>query len=162
MGYVEERKNLTKISEFLDQMKIPYKFQDIGDKDKEIFPAIICVYRCGNLDFDVIFYNLGHWIHGKALLLNTTIFPSQTVLTIYEISLGLNYKIPECTFSLFKNNLYIEIDCLVEIPFKDFKAEFDSIGNGIEAFLNVIKNQEEEISIKSTKGGLVEVKRQFE
>ena len=35
MGYVEERKNLTKISEYLDQMKIPYKFSDIGDKDKE-------------------------------------------------------------------------------------------------------------------------------
>ena len=161
MGYVEERKNLGNIAEYLDQMKIPYEFQDIGDKDKEIFPAVICVYRCRDLDFDVILYNLGKWVHVKALLLNTALFPSQTILTIYEISLGLNYDLPECTFSLFKNNLYIEIDCLVGVAFNDFKAEFESIGNGIEAFLNVIKNQEEEISIKSTKG-LVELKRQFE
>lgn len=163
MGYIEERKNLGRIAEYLDQdqMKIPYEFQDIGDKDREIFPAIICVYRCGDLDFDVILYNLGKWIHVKALLLNTSLYPSQTVLSIYEISLGLNYDLPECTFSLFKNNLYIEVDCLIGIPFNDFKAEFESIGNGIEAFLNVIKNQDEEISIKSTKG-LVQVKRQFE
>lgn len=161
MGYVEERKNLGNIAEYLDQMKIPYEFSDIGDKDKEIFPAITCVYRCGDLDFDVILYSLGKWVHVKALLLNTSFLPSQTVLTIYEISLGLNYDLPECTFSLFKNNLYIEIDCLVGVPYNDFKAEFESIGNGIETFLNVIKNQDEEISIKSTKG-LVEVKRQFE
>ena len=160
--YIEERKNLGNIAKYLDQMKIPYEFKDIGDKDREIFPAIICVYRCGDLDFDVILYNLGKWIHGKALLLKTDLFPSETILTIYEIALGLNYDLPECTFSLFKNNLYIEIDCLVGVPFKDFKAEFESIGNGIEAFLNLIKNQGEEISIKSTKGGLVEVKRQFE
>ena len=162
MGYLEEKKNLEKIAEYLDQneMKIPYKFQDIGDTDNEVFPAIICVFRCGELDFDVILYNLGKWIHGKALLLNTNPFPSQTVLKIYEISLGLNYDLPECTFSLFKNNLYIEIDCLVGIPLKDFKAEFESIGIGIESFINVIKNQD--ISIKSTKGGLKEVKRQFE
>ena len=159
-NYIEERKNLGKIAEYLDQMKIPYQFQDIGDKDKEIFPAITCVYRC-DVDFDVILYNLGNWVHVKALLLNTSLLPSQTVLTIYEICLGLNYDLPECTFSLFKNNLYIEIDCLVGVPYNDFKAEFQSIGAGIETFLNVIKNQDEEISIKSTKG-LVEVKRQFE
>ena len=161
MGYIEERKNLGRIAEYLEKMNVPYEFQDIGDKDKEIFPAIICIFRCGDLDFDVILYNLGNWIHVKALLLNTSLYPSQTVLSIYEISLGLNYDLPECTFSLFKNNLYIEIDCLIGIPFNDFKAEFISIGNGIETFLNVIKKQKEDISIKSTKG-LVKVKRQFE
>ena len=117
--------------------------------------------NASSLDFDVILYNLGNWIHVKALLLNTSLYPSQTVLSIYEIALGLNYDLPECTFSLFKNNLYIEIDCLIGIPFNDFKAEFVSIGNGIEAFINLIKNQKDEISIKSTKG-LVKVKRQFE
>jgi len=161
MGYIEERKNLTHIAEYLEQMHVPYEFQDIGDKDKEIFPAILCVYRAEDLDFDVILYNLGKWVHVKALVLNTSYFPSKTVLTIYEIALGLNYDLPECTFSLFKNNLYIEIDCLAGIPFEDFKAEFESIGNGIEVFLNVIKKQDERISLKSTKG-LVQVKRQFE
>lgn len=154
MGYIEERKNLGKLAEYLDRMNVPYGFHDIGNAEQEIFPAIICTYRCADIDFDVILYNIGRWLHVKCLIMNldTSKLTSSVTMTIYEIVLELNYDLPECTFSLFKNNLYIEIDCLTSIGFEDFQAEFHSIGEGIENFINIVKKQDKEIPIKSTKG----------
>ena len=153
MGYIEEQENLTKITNYLDQMGVPYKMQDIGDKQGEKFPALICTYRSHELDFDVIIYNLGHWIHVKCMVMNVINLSAQTKLEIFELCLELNYDLPECTFSTYKKNIFIEIDCLKDIDFDDFSAEFQSIGDGIEAFVeNVTKDSE--IKITGTKGQL--------
>ena len=81
--YIEERKNIGKIAEILTKMGVPYKIQDIGDKQGEIFPALICHYRFNELDFDVIIYNLGRWIHVKCMVMSTQNLSSQTLLSIY-------------------------------------------------------------------------------
>lgn len=155
MGYLEEQQHLTKIQTYLDQMGIPYKLQDIGDKQGEQFPALICTYRSHDLDFDVIIYNLGHWIHVKCLVMNTINLTAQTRLNIYELCLELNYDLPECTFSLYKHNIFIEVDCLNDVDFDDFSAEFHSIGDGIEAFIeHLVKDHQVEIT--STKGQLIQ------
>ncbi len=151
MGYLNEQKNLKKIALYFKKMGVPYKQQDIGDLEGEKFPALICTYRSHELDFDVIIYNLGRWIHVKCMILNTIDLPDLVRLSIYELCLQLNYDLPECTFSSFKKNIFIEIDCLTEIDFDDFSAEFNSIGEGIELFIdNVIK--EHDLELKSTKG----------
>ena len=151
MGYIEERKNLGEISQILEKMGVPHKFEDIGGDRNEVFPAIICIYRCNNLDFDVIIYNIGQWIHVKCLIMNLEQIRSEILLSIYEIALELNYDLPEVTFSSHKNQLYIEVDCFVFTSLEDFKGEFLSIGDGIEAFITIMDKQRE-IALKSTVG----------
>lgn len=153
MGYLEEQQHLKKIQDYLDQMSVPYKLHDIGDKQGEKFPALICTYRSHELDFDVIIYNLGHWIHVKCMVMNTINLSAQTRLPIFELCLELNYDLPECTFSAYKKNIFIEIDCLQDVDFDDFSAEFHSIGDGIEAFIENISDFHQ-VEIKSTKGQL--------
>ncbi len=153
MSYVIERKNIGKIAQHLDQINIPYRFQDIGDQENSIFPAIICTFRVENLEFDVIIYNLSQWIHVKTLVMETSNLSSEALLAIYELCLELNYDLSEVTFSSNQKSIYIEVDCLVTVDFDDFKAEFLSIGEGIEIFIERIKNRQN-ISIKSTKGSV--------
>src|SRR6056297_1280993 len=126
MGYQEERKNLEKFSTHLEKMGVPFNFKDIG-KEEEVFPAIICTYRHEEIDFDVIIYNIANWIHVKCLVLDVKGFPSQVSLSIFKLALKLNYDLPETTFSLYKNKLYLEIDCLIDIDYDDFLEEFNSI-----------------------------------
>jgi len=123
MVYLDERKNLEKIAEHLDEMQVPYSFKEIGNNENDTFPAIICTYRYSNLDFDVVIYNITEWIHVKALIMNASNFSSKALLTIYELCLELNYDLPEVTFSASEKNIYIEVDCLVDVDFDDFKAE---------------------------------------
>ncbi|WP_371803475.1 hypothetical protein [Candidatus Lokiarchaeum ossiferum] len=151
MSYISERNNIGKIALHLDQINIPYRFQDIGDQEDKIFPALICTFRVENLEFDVIIYNLNKWIHIKTLVMDTADLSSDILLKVYELCLELNYDLPEVTFSAFQKNIFIEVDCLVDVDFDDFKAEFLSIGDGIEAFISTIK-QRQNISIQSTKG----------
>lgn len=151
MGYIDERNHLNSISNYLDRIGIPYRMNDIADNEETVFPALICTYQCQGLDFDVILYNLNRWIHTKCMLMNTSNLNSETLLSLYKLCLDLNYSLPEATFSSFKADIFIEIDCLVSVSYEDFKAEFNSIGEGIEAFINSAKKNQE-ISLTSTKG----------
>lgn len=151
MSYIIERKNIGKIAQHLDQINIPYRFQDIGDHEDVIFPAIICTFRVENLEFDVIIYCLNKWIHVKTLVMETSDLSQDVLLKIYELCLELNYDLPEVTFSVFQKNIFIEVDSLIDVDFDDFKAEFLSIGDGIEVFISTIKRRQN-ISVKSTKG----------
>ena len=151
MGYIQERKNLDQISTYLERIGVPYRLKEVADRDGTVFPALICTYQCQNLDFDVILYNISRWVHVKCLLMNTTNLNSENRLSLYKLCLDLNYSLPESTFSTFKDDIFIEIDCLVTVSFEDFNAEFNSIGVGIEAFINSVKTNQE-ISLTSTKG----------
>ena len=151
MGYIQERKNLDQISTYLKRIGIPYRLKFVADSEETMFPALICTYQCQGVDFDVILYNLNRWILTKCLIMKTSNLNSETLLSLYKLCLGLNYSLPETTFSSFKADIFIEIDCLVNVSYEDFKAEFNSIGEGIEAFLNSVK-ENQDISVKSTKG----------
>jgi len=156
MGYIEERNHLNLISDYLDRIGIPYRIKDIADGEETVFPALICTYQCQGLDFDVILYNLNRWIHTKCMLMDTANLNSDILLSLYKLCLDLNYSLPEATFSSFEANIFIEIDCLVSVSYEDFKAEFNSIGVGIEAFINSVK-ENQEISLTSTKGMVKDV-----
>ena len=151
MGYIKERKNLDQISTYLERIGIPYRMKDIADGEGTVFPALLCTYQCQNLDFDVILYNINRWIHVKCMVMSTTNLNTENLLSLYKLCLDLNYSLPEATFSAFKANIFIEMDCLVEVSYEDFKAEFNSIGEGIEAFIQAAKT-EKKISVKSTIG----------
>lgn len=153
MGYFEERTNLNSIAIYLERIGVPYRLKDIADSEGTVFPALICTYQCQNLDFDVILYNLNKWVHVKCMIMNTTTLnlDPKILLSLYKLCLDLNYSLPESTFSTFKDDIFIEIDCLVNVSFEDFKAEFTSIGEGIEAFIQAV-NRDKEITVKSTKG----------
>ena len=153
MGYQEEKNRLEVFSRHLSKMGIPYKFKDIGN-ESEIFPAIVCTYKHGELDFDVVIYNIADWIHVKCLVLETIGLPSQIQLSIFKLALSLNYDLPETTFSLYNDNLYIELDCLNDVDYDDFVEEFNSIPTGLNIFLKTIKKEESEIEISSTKGAI--------
>ncbi len=154
MPYLDERNNLGLISEHLKEMGVPFEFKDIGGEPSgEIFPAIICTYRCNKLDFDVILYNLTKWIHVKCMVMNLADFADDNLLAIFGISLELNYDLPEVTFSQHSQKLYIEVDCLVGIKQDDFAEEFNSIGDGIDMLMNIL-NKQKEISLESTSGQL--------
>ena len=153
MAYKEEKKNLENFSQMLKKMKIPFKFKDLGNSG-EIFPAIVCTYRNEDTDFDVVIYNIADWIHVKCLVLETTGLPTPVALSIYKLALSLNYDLPETTFSLFNDNLYLEIDCLLDIDYDDFVGEFNSIPKGLKLFIHEIKQKEESVQISSTKGAI--------
>ena len=149
--YLEERNHLGNISEHLQKMEVPFEFKDIGETSGDIFPAIICTYRCNALDFDVILYNIANWIHVKCMVMNLADFAQDNLLAIFGIALELNYDLPEVTFSQHGQKLYIEVDCLVGIKFEDFVEEFNSIGEGIDQLMNIL-NKQKEINIESTSG----------
>lgn len=152
MGYQEEKQILAKIVQFLDRMGVPYKFQDIGEKDKEIFPAVVCTFRYQNsIDFDVIVYTIGKWIHVKCLVLKTDDLKLQMRAQLYELSLQLNYDLPEVTFSANNGDIYIEMDALIDTTFEDFASEFNSISEGIGVFIQSVR-EDLKIEIVSTKG----------
>lgn len=151
MGYLEERNHLGAVAEHLAKMQVPYQFKDIGDQEGDIFPAIVCTYRCNNLEFDVILYNIKKWIHVKCMILDLIPFSSEELLSLYEIVLGLNYELPEVTFSLHNKKLYLEIDCLIGIDFDDFEGEFNSIGEGIDSLMSFLLKVSD-ISLKGTLG----------
>ncbi|MHA1584655.1 MAG: hypothetical protein ACTSVU_02125 [Promethearchaeota archaeon] len=150
MEYNDERQNLGEITIYLDSMEIPYKFQDFSENGDERFPALLCTYRCQNMDFEVMIYNVGRWIHVKAMVMSAHTLKSKTKLDIYQLCLELNYDLPECTFSSHKDIIYIEIDCLKDVDSDDFIGEFQSIGDGIDAFVTRV-NDVHKISIQKPK-----------
>jgi hypothetical protein len=157
MGFEDEKKNLEVIKGFLDKLDVPNEMKKLAEGSAEEFPAIGCTFRYDNLDFDVIVYNLGKWIHVKCLVLETESLAPEVLLRIYKTSLELNYELPETTFSAYGENLYVEIDCLTDSDFDDFESEFNSIAEGIIAFVKKAEKIKE-ISIKSTKGKTLEKK----
>ncbi|MHA1521552.1 MAG: hypothetical protein ACTSRK_15330 [Promethearchaeota archaeon] len=153
MPYIDERNHLGNISEHLTKMEVPFEFKDIGESPGDIFPAVICTYRCNSLDFDVILYNIGKWINVKCMVMNLAAFTDDALQAIFSIALELNYDLPEVTFSKHSQRLYIEVDCLVGIKYDDFAEEFNSIGDGIDMLINVL-NKQKEINLESTSGQL--------
>ncbi|WP_457557519.1 hypothetical protein [Candidatus Harpocratesius sp.] len=165
MGYNEEKKNLEKMGQYLDNLGIPFKHQDIGDKSEDKFPTLICTYRFEEKhNFDVIIYSVEEWIHVKCLVLKVNRLKPKLRCKLYEMCLQLNYDLPEVTFSANKGDIYIEIDALAEISFEDFTAEFQSISQGISIFIENIQNQYD-IDILDTNGeehtGIYRKKRIF-
>jgi hypothetical protein len=134
MPYEIEKQNLDIIAGHLEKMNVPFALQDIGEGDTK-FPALACTYRSADIDFDVIIYTINEWIHVKTLVVETGEMDVEKAFQLYEIALNLNYQLPETTFSAYNRKLYVEMDCLVNVPFEDFQSEFNSIAEGINAFV---------------------------
>jgi hypothetical protein len=146
----DEQEALFGISQFLERMKIPAILQKIGNENGETFPALTCNYRIDKVDFSVIIYNVGSWINVKCLVMETKGMSIEDRAKIFELALTLNYELPETTFSAYQGNLYIEIDCLVDVDYDDFKSEFNSIADGLNAFVEMLQT-EKNIKLTSTK-----------
>jgi len=74
------------------------------------------------------------WICLKVLLLDTEEINPELKCNLYQSCLELNFELPETTFSLNDERIYIEADLPVGLTFKNFKLELDALNEGIETF----------------------------
>ena len=114
------------IENHLKQLKISYKIKD---------DQILINYKFHTINYSIkIFYTFMKtpFICIKTRIADLEKLSQSEKLLLLETALQINYDYPEITFSKNNHELFLEIDCLPDIDFDDFKAEFYSIPQGIK------------------------------
>jgi len=137
-NYSKAKEELNVVGIYLKKMDVPYDLIDMIDEEGEKSPAIVTTYQHKDYEFEVTIRHHGDWINVYCFILDTSGLDNDVERVLYKTCLELNYLLPEVTFSAHKDDLYIEADMLVGVPFKDFEAEFNSIALGINQFVALL------------------------
>ncbi len=149
--YEDEKANLEKISAHLAKAGIKHDWIDLGSEEK--FPAIYTNYTYKGWTFDVLILNHDDWISAKCMIMDTEGFDLPLKCTIYELVLGMNFQLPETTFSADAGQIFIEADMKTNVTYDDFmNVELNSIAIGIDAIVDELDAAKAPIS--STEGQL--------
>ncbi len=123
-------------------MGVRFERTSFHARDGEV-PIIVAPYRIRDHDFDLLVMSDGEWVHVKA-----RVFQMQGDLqlnyefkaALYHLCLLGNFYLNEVTFSADdEGNVYVEADMLPDIPYEDFRMEFNSLALGIDYFFEVLE-----------------------
>ncbi len=151
-NYKKEKKNLSKIANYLKKLNINYEFEEYKTSQGEDVPIIHMCFEYKDYKFDLLIRNMIDWIVSKCYLLDLSKLSDEKLLNIFRMGLELNYLLPETTFSVYKNYFFVESDMPINGSFLDFKIELYSILAGLTCFLNLLPPEISEI--KDTLGKL--------
>ncbi len=138
VSYEVQKKNLTHITHHFDKMKGSYEIVDLRSPEGEKVPAVFTNYSYWDYTFDMLFLNNidSNWINLKCMILDTTGLDKDTIFSIYELCLNLNFQLAETTFSLQAGQIFVEADMSIDVSFSDFKSELTALSKGIDAFVD--------------------------
>ncbi|MHA1271790.1 MAG: hypothetical protein ACTSPY_18530 [Candidatus Helarchaeota archaeon] len=142
-NYDKEKSQLTTIANHLNKMNIPFDFRDFrfGDIVK---PTIRFTAEYNNFDFDIVIsamsYESREWLSLRCIVYNFSKLKIEQINNIFELCLEINFYIPETTFSVNGDLIFIENDMPINISIGDFEFELTGFDVGIQNFLDHMKD----------------------
>ncbi|MBD3228287.1 MAG: hypothetical protein GF329_08860 [Candidatus Lokiarchaeota archaeon] len=154
VDYDWEKKQLKAIEEHFKKKNISYEYIDIDMGNEVVKPAIYTTVKLKGLDFDVYVSAQDvhdvQWIVIRCLVCDLKDLDLNEINKILKIALTVNYYIPETTFSLINDSLFIENDMPLEVSLESFNFEI----RGLEIGIGIFQQNMEDLglTITSTKG----------
>ncbi|MHA1271764.1 MAG: hypothetical protein ACTSPY_18400 [Candidatus Helarchaeota archaeon] len=143
-NYDKEKSQLKTIANHLNKMNIPFDYVDLKFGEN-VRPIIVFNKNYGNIYFDVVVVAQSHesvddWLTVRCLLYDFSELKINQINSIFKLCLELNYYIPETTFSVNNNLIFIENDMPLDISHENFEFEILGFDVGIQNFISGMEN----------------------
>ena len=152
--YDWEKNQLKRIENLLQKMQIPFGYIDIDLGDGISKPAISIITNFQDIEFEVLIsaqdVNDIQWLVLRCLACSIADLSVDKANEVMKLALTINYHLPETTFSLIKDFLFIENDMPLDIDLEDFDFELCGFELGLQNFL--IQMNKIGMQVTSTKG----------
>lgn len=153
-NYDWEKNTLKTIEKHFDKLGIAFEYIDIDMGNENVKPAIYSNLKLKDIDFDIYISAQDihdvQWIVLRCLVCDLSDLDLNEVNNIIKLALTVNYYVPETTFSLIKDFLYLENDMTLDIEMENLNFEISGLELGISVFIG--KLEEIGFSLTSTKG----------
>ncbi|MBD3227954.1 MAG: hypothetical protein GF329_07170 [Candidatus Lokiarchaeota archaeon] len=141
----KQKKDLENVESILKKSNNKYNWIDLPIGKNEKKPVIItsCTYK--KRVYDVIisaqyWKGVDDWACMRCYVFNTKNLPDDKLIDVYRLCLSLNFSIPETTFSISNDFVYLECDMPFDISSDDFAFEVKGLELGVGNFVeNMLK-----------------------
>ena len=155
-NYNKEKSQIKIIAGFLDKLNEPYDYYDLDYGNGVIKPVLILTTEYNGINFDVIASAQSakgfekDWLTIRCFIYDFSKLKINKANELFKLCLELNYIIPETTFSVFQNRLFLEADMPLDINMDKFDFELAGFDIGLQNLFLRIKDIG--VKIDHTKG----------
>lgn len=161
--YENEKEKLKNIEKMLADSGGEYDWIDINLEKGDVKPCLICPISYKGITLDVLIsyqvWDEAEWICMRCFVYDTSALDDKKLIDVYRLSLSLNFSIPETTFSILNDFLYIESDMPLDVSKDDFDFEVKGFEWGVGNFVENMKKLG--LSVSPTHGVLKKEKKKL-
>jgi len=146
-----DKNKLKRMESILQKIDIPYEYIEFNTGGGNFKPALVINGVFQEITFNVFITikkieGLNEWFLIRCLVYDVSKLDVKKVNEVLKLCLSLNYLIPETTFSLYENSIFIEAEMPLDIDVERFNFEIIGIELGLANFLKKMKNIGLEVS----------------
>ncbi|MHA1270265.1 MAG: hypothetical protein ACTSPY_10800 [Candidatus Helarchaeota archaeon] len=154
-NYDKEKDQLKLIAKYFSKSGLDFKWVDFDFGHGFVKPVIVSSNQYQDVPLDIVASaqsaeGVDDWLTLRVFLCKVDNLDKDKLLDLLKLCLQLNFEIPETTFSMKGNMIFLEADMPTNISEKDFQFELDGMDFGIPLLFNGMKKLG--LSINPTKG----------
>ena len=139
-NYNEIKNKMKKIENLLNEMNMDYNSIDLKISANEKIPVIMIKGEFANKEYKVFFFydsyeGFGEWITARCPVYEITGLNEKKRNRVFTICLQLSDLIPETTYSICNDLIYVEGDMPLDLSIDSFDFELQGLDLGVSNFI---------------------------